>query len=38
MRTFPPVPWLAAGGDRDARDLFIAALRIKIDLSSSPAE
>jgi len=35
----PDLQWVRhAGGDRDARDRFIAALRVKIDLSPSPAE
>ena len=35
----PDLQWVRhAGGDRDARDRFIAALRIKIDLSPTPAE
>jgi porin len=35
----PDLQWVRhAGGDRDAKDRFIAALRVKIDLSPSPAE
>ncbi len=35
----PDLQWVRhAGGDRDAQDRFIAALRIKIDLSPTPAE